>query len=190
MSTPRHRTRPGASYFVTTKCWQGRTIFQVPANAQLLIGSLFHYRQQNAYLLHEFVLMPDHLHLTVTPGSATSLEKVIQLIKGGSSHQIRKQRDHKLQIWQEGFHDWMIRDADDWRAKTAYIAMNPVRALLVQNFRDWPYCSASGRFVIDPMPAQFSKLSSGAEAQTTASQAPGLKPRPPKEIRLEADKHS
>ncbi len=181
MSTPKHRTAPDTSYFVTTKCWQGRAVFQVPENADILVEALFHYRDLRAYLLHEFVVMPDHLHLLLTPSSTTSLEKVMQLIKGGSSHQVRKARNQKIEIWQVGFHDWTIRDLTDWRAKVEYIHTNPVRAKLVHRTEDWAYSSASGKFVIDPIPDKFLKLSSGAKAQSTSAQTLGLKPQPPKE---------
>jgi REP-associated tyrosine transposase len=180
MSTPRHQTSPGSSYFVTTKCWQGRPVFQVPENAVILIRTLFHYRDREAFLLHEFVVMPDHLHLLLTPAQTASLEKAVQLIKGGSSHQIRKQRGIRLEIWQQGFYDWTIRDTNDWQSKAEYIAMNPVSAGLVQNFRDWPYSSASGTFALDPMPLRF-LISSGAEALLGPASTSELKLRPPKE---------
>src|SRR2546423_3956890 len=109
MSTPKHRTAPGTSYFVTIKCWQSRAVFQIPENSDVLIQSIFRYRECHAYLLHEFVVMPDHLHLMLTPGVTTSLEKAIQLIKGGSSYQIHKARSAKIEIWQVGFYDWTIR---------------------------------------------------------------------------------
>jgi len=35
--------------------------------AKLFLEVLLHYRQQGKYLLHEFVLMPDHFHLLITP---------------------------------------------------------------------------------------------------------------------------
>jgi putative transposase len=181
MSTPKHRTAPFTSYFVTSKCWQGRAVFQVPENAEILINTLFQYRDLRAYLLHEFVVMPDHLHLLLTPSAATSLEKAMQFIKGGSSHQIRKTRNQKMEIWQVGFHDWTIRDYDDWQAKVEYIHTNPVRAKLVQRSEDWPYSSASGKFTLDPIPDKYLQLSSGAKAHAPAPQTPGLKPRPPKE---------
>jgi REP-associated tyrosine transposase len=181
MSTPKHRTARGTSYFVTTKCWQGRTVFQVPENAEILIEALFHYRDSKAYALHAFVVMPDHLHLMLTPSATTSLEKAIQLIKGGSSYQISKTRNHKMEIWQVGFYDWTIRDWNDWQAKVEYIRTNPVRAKLVQKPEDWPYSSASGKFTVDPIPDKFLKLSSGAEAQITSSVTQGLKPLPPKD---------
>lgn len=176
MSTPRHRTAPGASYFVTTKCWQGRQLFQVREIAEILLQTLFYYKGQRAYLLHEFVLMPDHLHLLLTPNETTSLEKAVQLIKGGSSHRIHHERNHKMEIWQKGFYDWTIRDFDDWQTKVEYIRLNPVRAKLVVKPEEWPFSSASGRFTLDSIP-----VSSGAKAPFEAALAPGLKPRPPKE---------
>jgi len=185
MSTLRHRTKQNTSYFVTTKCAQGHTAFQMPEYAEIVIETLYHYREKSSYLLHEFVLMPDHLHLILTASAATTLEKAMQLIKGGSSFQINKRRDRKMQVWQQGFHDGTVRDAADWLAKAEYIAMNPVRAGLVQNFRDWPYSSASGKFVLDPMPTRFSNLSSGAKAQVARPLTRGLKPPPPKETALE-----
>jgi putative transposase len=181
MSTPQHRTLPGSSYFVTTKCWRGRSVFQVPENAEILIESLMHYRDLHAYLLHEFVVMPDHVHLMLTPSSTTSLEKAIQLIKGGCSHRIHKQRNQKMEIWQVGFYDWTIRDYNDWQTKVEYVHQNPVRARLVEKPQDWPYSSADSSFTLDLMPDKFLKLSSGAKAQPAAALTPGLKPRPPKE---------
>ena len=181
MSTPKHRTARGTSYFVSTKCWQGRSAFQVPENAEILIETLFHYRDREAYALHEFVVMPDHLHLLLTPSPSASVEKAIQLIKGGSSYRIRKARSQKMQIWQVGFHDWTIRDLSDWQTKIEYIHTDPVRAKLVEKPEDWQYSSASGKFALDPIPDKFLKLSSGAKAQTATPLTPGLKPRPPKE---------
>jgi REP-associated tyrosine transposase len=181
MSTPKHRTAPGTSYFVTTKCWQGRSVFQVPENAEILIETLFHYRERSAYFLHEFVIMPDHLHLMLMPSATTSLEKAIQLIKGGSSHQIRKARNQKMEIWQVGFRDWTIRDFADWQSKVEYIHTNPVRAKLVQRPEDWPYSSVTGRFALDPIPEKFFQLSSGAKPRTSGALTQGLKPLPPKE---------
>lgn len=181
MSTPKHRTAPGTSYFVTTKCWQSRAVFQVPENAEVLIEALFHYRDRNSYLLHEFVVMPEHLHLMLTPSPTTSLEKVVQFIKGGSSYRIRKARNQKMEIWQVGFHDWTLRDAADWQTMREYIHTNPVRAKLVQKPEDWPYSSTTGKFTLDPTPDKFLKLSSGAKAQTTSALTQGLEPLPPKE---------
>jgi hypothetical protein len=41
-------------------------------------------------------------------GPGTSLEKAVQLIKGGFSHQFHQQGKNRMEIWQVGFHDWTI----------------------------------------------------------------------------------
>jgi REP-associated tyrosine transposase len=155
---------PGSSYFVTTKCWQNRTLFQVPETAETMIQTLYEYRERGVYLLHEFVVMPDHLHLLITPGATTTLEKAMQFIKGSSSHRIHKLRSHKMEIWQRGFYDWTIRDAEDWRQKAQYIRENPVVAKLVERPEAWPYSSANPKFTLDSSPEKFKTGPSGAKA--------------------------
>ncbi len=189
MSTPTHRSAPGSSYFVTTKCAQSRAVFQVTDVAEIMAKTLCEYRERGAYLLHEFVVMPDHVHLLLTPSQTTSLEKAMQFIKGGCSHRIHKARHQKREIRQVGFHDWTIRDLADWRAKVLYIHMNPVHAKLVHRPEEWPHSSASGKFTLDPIPGKFTHLASGAKAQTDAVLTPGLKPRPPKELLIRAAKY-
>jgi putative transposase len=140
---------------VTTKTWQNRNLFKVADVADIVARRIVECRDGGAYLLHEFVVMPDHLHVLLTPGGTTTLEKAMQLIKGGSSFNIHHLRGHAMQIWLPGFHDWTIRDDADYQAKREYIRMNPVRARLVEQPQDWPYGSASGRFELDGVPDQF-----------------------------------
>ena len=178
-----HRTAPGTSYFVTTKTSQNRPLLSVTEIAETVVQTLLHYRHRGEYLLHEFVLMPDHLHVLITPSSTNSLEKTVQFTKGGSSYRLNQQRGHKIDLWQAGFHDWTIRDAADWDAKAQYIHLNPVKAGLVERPEDWPYSSANGKLTLDPMPAHFLPAASGAKAQELPSQMSELKLRPPKEAR-------
>jgi putative transposase len=178
-----HRTAPYFTYFVTTKGWENRAVFQVSKNAEILIECLLRYRDKGAYLLHEFVVMPNHLHLLLTPSGDTSLEKAMQLIKGGSSHEIHRQRDHKMQIWHSGFHEESVRNELDYLAKVEYIHMNPVRAGLVEKPEDWPYSSAAKKFMVDAMPDRLLTRSSGAKAPFLADTVMSeLKLRPPKNL--------
>jgi putative transposase len=165
MSRLTHRTLPGCTYFVTTKAWQSHAIFQVPETAQILIECMLGYQDKGAYLLHEFVVMPNHLHLLLTPSVDTSLERAMQLIKGGSSHEIHIRRGQKAPIWQSGFHEQTVRDARDYESKVEYIRMNPVHRHLVERPEDWPYGSGSLQFRLDPAPEQFKGAASGAEAR-------------------------
>ena len=176
-----HRTAPGVSYFVTTKTSQNRALFRVTEIAEIVVETILDYRRKGEYLLHEFVLMPDHLHVMLTPSPTLSLEKVMQFIKGGSSFRLHRQRARKTDLWHAGFHDWTIRDADDWNSKALYIRLNPVKAGLVGRPEDWPYSSANGKLVLDPMPEKYLQLASGAKAHAVPSSVSDLKVRPPEE---------
>ena len=165
-----HRTGPGWTYFVTTKSWESTFWFQVVKAAEIVVGKMLEYRDKGNYLLHDFVLMPNHLHLILTPAPA-SLEKCMQLIKGGSSFEIHKLRGSRIEIWQSGFHESRIRDSTGYKTKSDYIRFNPVTAKLVEKPGDWQFGSASGRFELDPIPqglkpASASSLDVGAEAPT------------------------
>ena len=80
-----------------------------------------------------------------------------------------------------GFHDWTVRDLEDWKAKVNYIHMNPLKARLCGRAEDWSYSSASGRFRLDLMLEKYQNQVSGVEARVLRLSTPGLKPRPPKE---------
>src|SRR5882672_8368313 len=155
MSKLRHRVLPGSTYFVTTSTWERCELFRVAEVAEILVRRILDCRDKGAYQLHKFVVMPNHFHLLMTPGATTTLEKAVQLIKGGSSHEIHAQCENKMEIWQVGFHDWSIRDGEDYRAKVRYIHMNPVQTRLVERPEDWPFSSASGKYSLDPAPDKF-----------------------------------
>jgi putative transposase len=137
---------------VTTKAWQNEPIFQVQETAKVVVSKILECRDRGSYLLHEFVLMPNHLHLILTPTENVSLEKAVQLIKGGSSHEIHRVRGNKMQIWQSGFHESRVVGWEDLKRKADYIRFNPVAAKLVDLPKDWVYGSAGGKYQLDPIP--------------------------------------
>ena len=92
------------------------------------MGTLSHYAEKD-FLLHAYVIMPDHFHLLISPSD--TLEKSLQLVKGGFSFRAKRELEWKFDIWQPGFTDHRIRDEEDWQRHLAYIRTNPVEAKLV-----------------------------------------------------------
>jgi REP element-mobilizing transposase RayT len=68
------------TYFVTASAADKKSLLQSGRMADLFLELLRHYRGQHKYLLHEFVVMPNHFHLLLTP--EVTLERALQLIKG------------------------------------------------------------------------------------------------------------
>jgi putative transposase len=111
------------TYAVTISTHQQHRHFQRTANAELFIATLLRYRDAGKFLLHGFVVMPDHVHVLITPSESTG--KAIQLIKGGYSHAARQQSPSE--IWHTGYHEHRVRDLGDFQAQKQYIANNPIR---------------------------------------------------------------
>ena len=150
---PRDRaTTASHTYFVTAGTWEGRALFRSERLAQLFLETLFHYRKQSRFLIHEFVLMPDHFHLLLTPAVNTTLERCLQFIKGGFSRRAGQELRGNLEIWQRGYVDHRIRDATDYGQHCLYIRENPVAARLVNRAQEYPYSSAHSGFQLDAPP--------------------------------------
>jgi putative transposase len=136
MAIPTRATSHG-TFFISTQTYNRRRLFQVEANAHLFLETLQHYRRAGNYKLHAFVVMPDHIHLLLTPIEIT-LERTVMLIKGGFSHRLGS----KFPVWQRGFTDRRMRNKDDFITHRTYIHHNPVRQHLCQLPEDYPYSSA------------------------------------------------
>ncbi len=143
------------TYFVTTQTWGRRSLFQVDEIAKLFLAVLYRYRAEQNYLLHEFVIMPNHVHLIITPD--TSLERAMQLIKGGFSYALR-QTGRNMEVWQKGFTDHRIRDAEDYAHHREYIHGNPVRRGLCTCAAEFAYSSGHSRYVLDGVPQRLKPL--------------------------------
>ncbi len=91
------------TFFVTSSTWGKAGLLQSARAARLLINVLYHYREQGKYRLHEFVIMPDHFHALITVGSGMTVEKAVQLIKGGFEFRAGSELGFRAPVWQKGF---------------------------------------------------------------------------------------
>ena len=143
------RVHQAGVYFVTTDTWQKHPLFINTALANIVVEQIVSCGDRWFYKLHGFVLMPDHLHVLLTPGETTTFEKAMQMIKGGSAHRMGLERPNEFPIWHSGFHDRWMRDAEEYRACKRYIEQNPVEAKLVEKPEDYAFSSASAKYLLD-----------------------------------------
>jgi putative transposase len=136
-----------ATYALTISTFQQHRHFQVPANTELFIATIFRYRDQQKYQLHGFVVMPDHAHILLSPASDQSTSRCVQFIKGGYSFAVRHQS--KGEIWHSGYHEHRIRDREDYENQLRYIANNPIR----RHLDSYPYVHTQFSERLDPPPA-------------------------------------
>jgi len=116
-----------------------RRFFQSERNANLLIDVLRSCVAANEFKLHDFVIMPDHVHLLITVSEDTSIERAMQLIKGRFSFRMKREAGFPGELWQKGFSEVRIFDDEAYSQFRTYIAQNPVKAGLVQASLEYPF---------------------------------------------------
>jgi putative transposase len=156
MAAPRRGNTGYGCYFITASTFQKRNILQSDRMAGLFVSNLFHYRSQRKYLLHEFVVMPDHFHLLITP--VESLERSMQLIKGGFSYRARKELGFAHEIWQPSYYDRRVRDSEEYFSFREYIRQNPVKRGLGQSEEHYVYSSAVPGLDLDRAPQRLKSV--------------------------------
>ncbi|HEX7961999.1 MAG TPA: transposase [Terriglobales bacterium] len=146
------------TYFVTASMWMKKRLLQSQRSAELLIEMLYQYRSETNYSLHEFVVMPHHFHLLLTPLRPITLEAAVGMIKGAFSYQAASSFRFTKPIWQPSFMDRRVRNHSEYQRFRTYIHENPVKAHLAAAAQEFPFSSASEKFELDPVPLWLKPL--------------------------------
>ena len=130
------------TFFVSTKSVQGRALLQSDRHATLLIDTMRSYVDAGKFVIHDFVVMPNHLHVLMTLDNMMSIERAMQLIKGGFSYRVRKELGYQGEVWQRGYSEVRISDRESFLKHREYIDENPIRDELAKAADEYPYGSA------------------------------------------------
>ncbi|MGA8431439.1 MAG: transposase [Candidatus Sulfotelmatobacter sp.] len=122
-----------------------RDAFPEPARDLILAHCVHDHGKR--FELHAGVVMPDHVHLLLTPwadeqGWPHPLPFLLKLIKGMSARSVNKLEGRIGPVWQEESFDHIIRGEENFHETMEYIRQNPVRRGLVAKPEDyrwlWP----------------------------------------------------
>jgi putative transposase len=164
LTIPHRGKTSDSTYFVTANVFDKKSLFQVEKIAHLFLEILFNHRNEGRYNLHEFVVMPDHFHLIISPVGVT-LERAMQFINGGFSFRFNRDLRIKREVWQGSYFDRRVRDSLEYQKYKDYIWQNPVKRGLAKAPEEYPYSSANPSFAVDPVPQRLKPIASSALPQ-------------------------
>jgi putative transposase len=132
---PHHDVRPASDrptiIFLTVCTKNRRPILANEATHGALVEV---WSSAMAWLVGQYVVMPDHVHLFATPGP-----EPLELGKWISFWKSRLARRLGPGVWQEGYWDRTLRAEENYAEKCAYVRDNPVRKGLVDQASHWPF---------------------------------------------------
>ena len=133
------------AYFLTICCDERRTILLQQKARDLVLFELRRTSDNHRFAVFAYCLMPDHLHLVVEgctdSSNCTTFARVFKQRTAFAWKQGIGER-----LWQAGFYDHVLRDAEHMRSIVCYVLENPVRAHLVTSPQAYPH---SGSFIYE-----------------------------------------
>ena len=146
----------------------GDCYLEQPAIAQIVVDKLNEYNGRH-YELNAYCIMPNHVHAifdfsvqlhplsnsadfnrpnVLNPSESfanyVQLDKVMQLIKGGSALTCNRKLNRTGAFWYKDSYDHFVRNGEEWRRILHYTKDNPVKAGLVDNWENWPFTYITG----------------------------------------------
>lgn len=131
-----HWTAKHAAYFITFRTKKS----ELSKQEQLLILSHIKEGNDRYYYLYAVIIMPDHVHLILTPKENYSLSRIMKGIKGLGARKINEIRNTKGTVWQDESFDRILRDEKELLDKLNYMLNNPLKAGLTNdpwNYHGW-----------------------------------------------------
>jgi REP element-mobilizing transposase RayT len=131
----------GKTYFVT---FSTRRQWTLPESIRSRVLECCVSHHSITFYLHAAVVMPDHVHLLLTPlqdddGAAYGLPEILQGIKGASAHAVNHALSGTGAVWEQESFDRLLQSDERVAQKAEYICENPVRAGLVAQADEWPW---------------------------------------------------
>jgi putative DNA methylase len=122
----------------------GPLFLRLPEIAEIMVAALRHGDcVLHRYDLHAFVVMPNHVHLLVTPHVLAT--KWLGPLKGFTAHQANLLLGTHGPFWQEESFDRLVRSGEQFDRIRAYIEQNPVKAGLAPTPEAFSWSSAYSR---------------------------------------------
>jgi REP element-mobilizing transposase RayT len=113
--------------------------------AELVQNSLLHFDGER-YYLHAWVIMPNHVHVLLTPCTGWSLSEILHSWKSYTAKEANHILGRTGNFWEEEYFDRFIRNEQHFIATVDYIESNPVKAGLCIRNEEWEFGSAAQRW--------------------------------------------
>ena len=134
-------TVPGYPHHIIQRGNNRQAIFSGPADYELLLSLIDEHARKQQVAIHAYVLMSNHFHLLATPETAEGIPQMMQAVgrRYVRTYNLRHARTGTL--WEGRYKSTLIQAERYLLACMVYIDLNPVRAGMVVDPANYPWCS-------------------------------------------------
>lgn len=135
---------PGFPHHVTQRGNHRERVFFAQGDAEAYWSLLHAYARRFGLEVHAYCLMPNHVHLVVTPKSAEGMQRALRAVHSQYAQRVNRMREITGHLWQGPYHSSAL-DAVHFVNAIRYVELNPVKAGLTGKAEDYPWSSAPAR---------------------------------------------
>jgi putative transposase len=128
MSRPQRLYQGGTSYHVVQRGNNRQPVFFEPTDYIRYLEYLQDALLRYGVFCHAYVLMPNHVHLLLSPNSSEGISRVMSLIGNRYVQNFNHRRERSGSLWEGRHYSVAVLDDSYLWATHRYIELNPVRA--------------------------------------------------------------
>ena len=134
-------TLPGYPHHVIQRGNNRQALFVDTADYQKLLDLLLELSRKFSVAVHAYVLMSNHFHLLMTPSTEVGVPLLMQALGRSYVRYFNRVQQRTGTLWEGRYKSTLIQAEHHLLACMAYIDLNPVRAGMVDQARDYPWSS-------------------------------------------------
>ena len=140
-------------HFITCSCYRRQPQLGTAKRRDLFLKILEETRRKYRFVVHGYVVMPEHFHLLITEPEVGDPSVVMKVIKQRFARRLRRSRRRASSaqtalwnftadpVWQKRFYDFNVWSARKQIEKLRYMHRNPVKRGLVAQPEQWKWSS-------------------------------------------------
>ncbi len=132
---------PGYPHHVIQRGNNRQPIFLDDADRQPMLQLLESLSRQFEVAIHAYVLMDNHFHLLLTPQTPEGVPRMMQAVGRRYVRYFNDRHGRSGTLWDGRYKSTLVETESYLMACMAYIDLNPVRAGLTVQARDYPWSS-------------------------------------------------
>ena len=139
-------TVPGYPHHVIQRGNNRQPIFTSAADRDFFLDLLDENARKFGVVIHAYVLMDNHFHLLVTPQADTALPQMMQAVGRRYVRYFNDRQQRTGTLWEGRYKSTLVQAEHYLLACMVYIDLNPVRAGMVAQARDYLW-SSHGHYI-------------------------------------------
>ena len=140
-------------HFITCSCYRRQAFLNTAQRRDLFLKILEEARRKYRFVVHGYVLMPEHFHWLITEPELGDPSVVMKVVKQRFARRFNRTRRRPLaaqmelwdsvldRVWQKRFYDFNVWSERKHTEKLRYMHRNPVKRGLVERPEQWKWSS-------------------------------------------------